>query len=112
VLILLPKVPSTPRLDFTTHLSLTCAAFRTQPSRIGSSIALFSSVNATAADHAVPRPTTKMMSTPYELRGGGDGKSKKQSMAELKLRRLTELNARLREDLDRRRIPVSEAAME
>ncbi|KAJ9643384.1 hypothetical protein H2199_004063 [Coniosporium tulheliwenetii] len=54
----------------------------------------------------------KMMSTPYELRTGGDGKSKKQSMAELKLRRLTELNARLKEDLERRRIPVSEAAME
>ncbi len=33
-------------------------------------------------------------------------------MAELKLRRLTELNARLKEDLERRRIPVSEAAME
>lgn len=33
-------------------------------------------------------------------------------MAELKLRRLQELNVRLREDLDRRRIPVSEAAAE
>ena len=53
-----------------------------------------------------------MMSAPYEIRAGGDGKSKKQSMAELKLRRLTELNARLKEDLDRRRIPVSEAALE
>lgn len=53
-----------------------------------------------------------MMSAPYEIRNVGDGKSKKQSMAELKLRRLTELNARLREDLDRRRIPVSEAALE
>ena len=52
------------------------------------------------------------MSAPYEIRAGGDGKSKKQSMAELKLRRLTELNARLKEDLDRRRIPVSEAALE
>ncbi|KAH0612919.1 uncharacterized protein H6S33_009299 [Morchella sextelata] len=30
-------------------------------------------------------------------------------MAELKLRRLTELNARLREDLDRPRVKVSEA---
>ncbi|KAF1991944.1 hypothetical protein K402DRAFT_321493 [Aulographum hederae CBS 113979] len=51
-----------------------------------------------------------MMSTPYELRAGGDPKSKKQSMAELKLRRLNELNLRLKEDLERRRIPVSEAA--
>jgi len=54
-----------------------------------------------------------MMAAPYEIRNaGGDGKSKKQSMAELKLRRLTELNQRLREDLERRRIPVSEAALE
>jgi hypothetical protein len=52
------------------------------------------------------------MSTPYELRNTDNGKSKKQSMAELKLRRLTELNQRLQEDLNRRRIPVSEAAME
>ena len=33
-------------------------------------------------------------------------------MAELKLRRLNELNTRLKEDLERRRIPVSEAATE
>ena len=33
-------------------------------------------------------------------------------MAELKLRRLQELVSRLREDLDRRRIPVSEASVE
>jgi len=52
------------------------------------------------------------MSTPYEVRSNDHGKSKKQSMAELKLRRLTELNQRLQEDLNRRRIPVSEAAME
>lgn len=31
-------------------------------------------------------------------------------MADLKLRRLTELNNRLREDLERERIPVSQAA--
>jgi guanine nucleotide-binding protein subunit gamma len=52
------------------------------------------------------------MSSPYEIRTNDNGKSKKQSMAELKLRRLTELNQRLQEDLNRRRIPVSEAAME
>lgn len=39
-------------------------------------------------------------------------KGKNQSMAELKLRRLTELNQRLQEDLNRRRIPTSEAALE
>ncbi|KAF2461433.1 G-protein complex gamma subunit Ste18/GpgA [Lineolata rhizophorae] len=57
-------------------------------------------------------PSTKIMAGPYEIRTGGEGKSKKQSMAELKLRRLTELNARLKEDLERRRIPVSEAALD
>ncbi|KAI9166709.1 guanine nucleotide-binding protein gamma subunit [Paramyrothecium foliicola] len=49
----------------------------------------------------------------YTTRDGGDPsqiKKNKQSMADLKLRRLTELNSRLREDLDRERIPVSTAA--
>ena len=50
------------------------------------------------------------MPTAYELRSG-DVKNKKQSMADLKLRRLNELNMRLREDLDRPRIKVSEASM-
>lgn len=40
----------------------------------------------------------------------GQMKKNKQSMADLKLRRLTELNSRLREDLERERIPVSQAA--
>ena len=47
----------------------------------------------------------------FEMRPGGDGKAKKQSMAELKLRRLNELNMRLKEDLERPRIRVSEASM-
>jgi guanine nucleotide-binding protein subunit gamma, fungi len=51
-------------------------------------------------------------SAAYEPRQVDMGRNKKQSMAELKLRRLNELNARLKEDLDRRRIPVSEAANE
>ena len=34
----------------------------------------------------------------------------KQSMTELKLRRLTEHNQRLREDLDRPRVRISEAS--
>lgn len=37
-------------------------------------------------------------------------KKNKQSMADLKLRRLTELNTRLREDLERERISVSQAS--
>ncbi|KAL8756819.1 MAG: hypothetical protein Q9199_002674 [Rusavskia elegans] len=51
------------------------------------------------------------MPAPYEIRAGGDGKNKKQSMADLKLRRLNELNSRLKEDLERPRIKVSEASM-
>jgi guanine nucleotide-binding protein subunit gamma len=48
---------------------------------------------------------------PYELRSGGDVRNRKQSVADLKYRRLTELNARLKEDLDRPRVKVSEAAL-
>ncbi len=54
------------------------------------------------------------MSPAYAIRAGGDPvhiRNKKQSMADLKLRRLTELNLRLREDLDRPRVKLSEAAM-
>ena len=47
---------------------------------------------------------TRDMSDPNQM------KKNKQSMADLKLRRLTELNNRLREDLERERIPVSQAA--
>jgi guanine nucleotide-binding protein subunit gamma len=53
----------------------------------------------------------RIMPAPYELRPGGDVKNKKQSMAELKLRRLNELNIRLKEDLERPRVKVGEAAM-
>ena len=51
------------------------------------------------------------MPAAYEIRAGGDVKNKKQSMADLKLRRLNELNMRLKEDLERPRIRVSEASM-
>lgn len=50
------------------------------------------------------------MAPAYEIRAGGDVKNKKQSMADLKLRRLNELNGRLTDDLNRPRIRVSEAA--
>lgn len=53
------------------------------------------------------------MSAQYDLRANENtSRSKKQSMAELKLRRLTELIERLQEDLNRRRITVSEASIE
>lgn len=54
----------------------------------------------------------KNMAGAYELRTGGDsGKNKKQSMADLKLRRLNELNIRLKEDLERPRTTVREASL-
>lgn len=49
----------------------------------------------------------------YTSRDIGDPsqvKKNKQSMADLKLRRLTELNNRLREDLERERISISQAS--
>ncbi|QVM13430.1 Guanine nucleotide-binding protein subunit gamma [Coccidioides posadasii str. Silveira] len=52
------------------------------------------------------------MPAAYEqLRPRGDARNNRQNMAELKLRRLTELNARLREDLERPRVKVTEASM-
>lgn len=50
---------------------------------------------------SLPFPPAKMV----------PARPQKQSMAELKLRRLTEHNTRLREDLSRPRIKVSEASM-
>ncbi|KAK4238143.1 GGL domain-containing protein [Achaetomium macrosporum] len=52
----------------------------------------------------MPQYTSRDVGDPSQIR------KNKQSMADLKLRRLTELNSRLREDLERERIPVSQAA--
>lgn len=52
----------------------------------------------------MPQYTSRDVGDPSQI------KKNKQSMADLKLRRLTELNNRLREDLERERIPVSTAA--
>lgn len=59
------------------------------------------------------KPHLRTTMPSYSSRDVGDPsqvKKNKQSMADLKLRRLTELNSRLREDLDRERIPVSAAS--
>jgi hypothetical protein len=61
----------------------------------------------------LPFTVTDKMPSGYTTRDVADPsqiKKNKQSMADLKLRRLTELNNRLREDLERDRIPVSQAA--
>lgn len=50
------------------------------------------------------------MSPAYAVRDTADPKAKKQSMADLKLRRLQELNTRLKEDLERPRVKVAEAS--
>lgn len=65
----------------------------------------------TSIPDSLSQPSTlnDNMAPAYELRN--DSRTKKQSMADLKLRRLNELNMRLREDLDRPRIKVSEASM-
>ncbi|KAL2144582.1 hypothetical protein VTI28DRAFT_8901 [Corynascus sepedonium] len=52
----------------------------------------------------MPQYTSRDVGDPSQI------KKTKQSMADLKLRRLTELNSRLREDLERERIPVSQAS--
>jgi hypothetical protein len=52
----------------------------------------------------MPQHTSRDVGDPSQIR------KNKQSMADLKLRRLTELNNRLREDLERERIPVSAAS--
>lgn len=51
------------------------------------------------------------MPSAYAVKDVGDARSKKQSMADLKLRRLQELNTRLKEDLERPRVKVAEASM-
>lgn len=55
-------------------------------------------------NRTMPQYTSRDVGDPSQI------KKTKQSMADLKLRRLTELNNRLREDLERERIPVSSAA--
>jgi guanine nucleotide-binding protein subunit gamma len=58
----------------------------------------------TISSSTMPQYTSRDVGDPSQI------KKNKQSMADLKLRRLTELNSRLREDLDRERIPVSQAS--
>ena len=65
------------------------------------------------SDVSLPASLLSANMPSYTSRDVGDPshiKKNKQSMADLKLRRLTELNNRLREDLERERIPVSQAA--
>ncbi|TLD23231.1 hypothetical protein PspLS_07275 [Pyricularia sp. CBS 133598] len=73
-----------------------------------------SSSQADSSRHiSPPKPSTSTDMPQYTSRDMGDPsqiRRNKQSMADLKLRRLTELNSRLKEDLERERIPVSQAS--
>lgn len=64
----------------------------------------FSTPLSPASRSKMPQYTSRDVGDPSQI------KKNKQSMADLKLRRLTELNNRLREDLERERIPVSTAS--
>ncbi|KAF6827303.1 guanine nucleotide-binding protein subunit gamma [Colletotrichum plurivorum] len=84
---------------------------RRQPVAAAASAAAASSSVPSSSKSPAPRAATTMPQ--YTSRDVGDPsqiKKNKQSMADLKLRRLTELNNRLREDLERERIPVSNAS--
>ncbi|KAF6826489.1 guanine nucleotide-binding protein subunit gamma [Colletotrichum musicola] len=81
------------------------------PVAAAASAAAASSSVPSSSKSPAPRAATTMPQ--YTSRDVGDPsqiKKNKQSMADLKLRRLTELNNRLREDLERERIPVSNAS--
>lgn len=65
---------------------------------------------ASVADQFIPDPDKMPQYTSRDVGDPTQIKKNKQSMADLKLRRLTELNNRLREDLERERIPVSQAS--
>lgn len=64
----------------------------------------FAGDETTISPDTMPQYTSRDVGDPTQIR------KNKQSMADLKLRRLTELNNRLREDLERERIPVSQAS--
>ncbi|KAI3527372.1 guanine nucleotide-binding protein subunit gamma [Colletotrichum paranaense] len=87
---------------------------RRQPAAAEPSVAAaVASSSATPSSSKSPAPRSATAMPQYTSRDVGDPsqiKKNKQSMADLKLRRLTELNNRLREDLERERIPVSNAS--
>ncbi|KAI8671518.1 Guanine nucleotide-binding protein subunit gamma [Fusarium keratoplasticum] len=74
------------------------------PERRDSTIKPSPSSPSSAPRSKMPQYTSRDVGDPTQI------KKNKQSMADLKLRRLTELNNRLREDLERERIPVSTAS--
>ncbi|KAG5803306.1 hypothetical protein H9Q71_012108, partial [Fusarium xylarioides] len=102
-----PFQPSSPS-EYPPDRRFSHSCLRTEPLRklrlsfIDSSPTLL--LNLFARLIAMPQYTSRDVGDPSQI------KKNKQSMADLKLRRLTELNNRLREDLERERIPVSTAS--
>jgi len=80
------------------------------PPTTAAAVAASSSRSHISSDESVAHPGKMPQYTSRDVGDPSQMKKNKQSMADLKLRRLTELNNRLREDLDRERIPVSQAS--
>ncbi|WYZ40438.1 hypothetical protein EsH8_IV_000779 [Colletotrichum jinshuiense] len=83
---------------------------RRQPVAIDTPVAAASSSGPSSSKSPAPQDPTMPQYTSRDVGDPSQIKKNKQSMADLKLRRLTELNNRLREDLERERIPVSNAS--
>ncbi|KAK1781744.1 GGL domain-containing protein [Copromyces sp. CBS 386.78] len=97
--------PSTPQ-TFSNQFSAFVAAplSPTSPTTLQHSFNSHLGAQASTSSAKMPQYASRDVGDPSQI------KKNKQSMADLKLRRLTELNNRLREDLERERIPVSQAA--
>ncbi|KAJ4391124.1 Guanine nucleotide-binding protein subunit gamma [Gnomoniopsis smithogilvyi] len=98
---LIPRSPSHPDLSQGLPPSIDSNASR---SEFADNIDRETDTAILADQSDMPQYTSRDVGDPTQI------KKNKQSMADLKLRRLTELNNRLREDLERERIPVSQAS--
>jgi hypothetical protein len=112
--------PSSFRLYIrSSHTDRSSATLRllTGPSDQGKALITRLEVRPTISIPSISLLTVRDSSQHFKMPSGyssredpGQMKKNKQSMADLKLRRLTELNTRLREDLERERISVSQAS--
>lgn len=104
---LIPRSPTQPDLSHNVPQSTDSNAPRAE---FGDSLQVHNNSNTLVTDDSVPPADTMPQYTSRDVGDPTQIKKNKQSMADLKLRRLTELNSRLREDLERERIPVSQAS--
>lgn len=101
---LIPRSPTQPDLLRDVPLSTASNASPSEKDKRADLESFFVTNESTADPENMPQYTSRDVGDPTQI------KKNKQSMADLKLRRLTELNNRLREDLERERIPVSQAS--